>query len=734
MAPRTETTDLMKKKRTVRLHAGTTGRSNQKNGEGEGGRRCMRGGQNATTPPKAANDVSKNNSNNNAFLSNRRISNANVRQKLSNSTVRALSNTSRGDAPIERLTKVQAATLEPLLSGQDVFVKSKTGSGKTMAFLIPAVERSLQAISSMRSSSSSSSSSSAQGTASIHGTAPLQGTASIHGTASLQGTAPLQGVVCLVVSPTKDLAMQTFRVAERLLRDNEHGLSPVLLIGGMDRRQDERTLQMSRPKLIVATPGRLKDHLNTKTNQVQDRVHAENVRAMFTDLVVVVLDEADRMLDSGFVREVEYILSALPSNRQTVMVSATISQSVRKLAGGFMKKDERGQVRVLNVAGSDDDNDDDAPRVSSNVQHRAMVVSHDEMFHALVGAICRHASDKGDFKIMVFLPVVKYVILMAALLREYFKTGDACLPHQDSSSSVLEIHSSMSQNERNQVMDAFRAGNRKILLGSDVVSRGVDFPHVSFVIQVGVTEHDTYVHRVGRTGRAVEKGQALLLLTEFEAGPVQRILSNLNVEWLNKPAGGVPKMPGAEQAMQAMYLNRRDMYEAAYGPWVGTYKSKLPKLKGVLEQEGKKALAGLGMQHPSELKLSGKGASPRRGSHGSHGFQRSHRFQRGGSGSGAASPARPTPVSGIPIPSSFGSKSWKTEEEGDGNKSDRQSRTRTVNGKNLKTTRQKGGERKEMKSKSISPARRRSRSTTPKSTPRRPGSPKKSARTKGSGQ
>ena len=281
-----------------------------------------------------------------AFLSERKFSNDNVQRRLSPSTLAAL----HDKFGHERLSKVQALTIDPLLEGRDVFAVSKTGSGKTMAFLLPVIERALNASNAPNAPTVSS-------------------FARVHG---------------VVISPTKELAAQTYEEAVKLLTNvSTERLRAELVIGGNSRQADLRALSSSQTSgrggdiaVLVATPGRLEDHVSNTPGFARDALN--NTR-------IVVLDEADRMLDAGFKKPLENILDATSSSeRQTVMVTATLPPDVRQLAAKYMKPD----ALTIDVAAATGQKDDERqPRVNPAVRHRVLVAPHGLVHHAAVQAI-----------------------------------------------------------------------------------------------------------------------------------------------------------------------------------------------------------------------------------------------------------------------------------------------------------------------------------------------------------
>lgn len=512
-----------------------------------------------------------------SFLSPRKFSNADVRAALSNATLKTVEHT----FGYTNLSKVQALTMAPLLASADMFAKSKTGSGKTMAFLVPAVERAYAA---KRMEAE---------------------------TSSIPAFKYVR-VFTVVVCPTKELAAQTYEEGVKLLRfDERYHMRAALMIGGVNKGGDLRTLQDKRSDvaLLVATPGRLADHIAT-TPGFKNEVMA--------GVKMVVLDEADRMLEAGFRSALETILDAVPKDkRQTVLISATMPEGLLEIAAKYM----RPGWRVVDTGGGNSERQDHEVRVNPSVHHRALIVTHEQHPHALLQAMCEHAAARPSFKIIVFFPFVKQVQLMAAFFR---MLAPPCLGPQ---TQLLEIHSDLNQAQRQRMSDAFRNSSRAVLFGTDVIARGVDYPDVSFVLQSGITDRESYVHRVGRTGRAGRTGDALLVVVKFAERYMRKQLEGLGVEWLRaidprKSAAQNARVQSVQNASAPATpvvvairpdvikageeLARRDpkLYRRAFASWIGAYGSKARELgvsKPQLELQAVEEYRALGMREVPEI-------------------------------------------------------------------------------------------------------------------------------------
>jgi ATP-independent RNA helicase DbpA len=324
----------------------------------------------------------------------------------------------------EKLTGIQAASMPPLLAGLDLIGQSATGSGKTVAFALPLLQRLELA------------------------------------------TRELQG---LVLTPTRELAAQVARELRRLGR-RQPGLSVALLAGGEPVREQTRALERG-AHLAVGTPGRVLDHLRRRTL----RVHR---------VATIVLDEADRMLDMGFQADIEKVLKALPSSRQVVLFSATFPEAIRELSKKYQKSPV--SVSVDAALGSKPDIVELVVRTSAN-----------EKLEALRWALEAHPHESA----LVF---ANQKITVAELERALLAQGV----------SVSSLHGDLEQRDRDRVMAKFRNGSTRVLLATDVASRGIDLDNLSLVVNLDLpSQPEVYVHRIGRTGRAGKSGLAISLCT-----------------------------------------------------------------------------------------------------------------------------------------------------------------------------------------------------------------------------
>ncbi|WIA22274.1 hypothetical protein OEZ85_004594 [Tetradesmus obliquus] len=374
----------------------------------------------------------------------------------------------------EEMFQVQASACPPALQGYDVLAKAKTGTGKTLAFLIPVAEH-LAA-------------------------GPPQ---------------PAGGAIrSLVLAPTRELAAQIKAEAVKLLQPHGSNIGVQMVIGGTNINRERSGLSSSRCDLLIATPGRLQDHLDSTQGFV----------GRLWGVQVLVMDEADRLLDMGFKPAIEAILRHLPppGQRQALMFSATLPQGVNEVASLMMRGDYVSVNTVL---------DNERPSHESIIQEY-MLVPPELLMAQLMGVIRAHMAAEPDaFKVIVFFPTARAAQFHAALARA---SGCPC----------YDLHSRLSQKQRDTAAAAFGNNPTGVIFASDVIARGLDFPDVSLVVQVGLTDVTQYEHRVGRTGRAGKTGEALLLLANDES----RLLPLLAAMPL-KPAG--PDSPTAAGAMLA---------------------------------------------------------------------------------------------------------------------------------------------------------------------------------------
>ena len=340
---------------------------------------------------------------------------------------------------VTRPTAIQKACIPKILDGRDVIGGSRTGSGKTIAFSAPMLQK--------------------------------------------WAEDPV-GIFAVVLTPTRELALQIFEQIKAI--SAPQSLKPILVTGGTDMRPQALALAQ-RPHVVIATPGRLADHIQTSGNDTIMGLHRTRM---------VVLDEADRLLASGpgsMLPDVEVCLSALPPSheRQTCLFTATLTPEVTALKNLPRQKD-RPPVFICEV----DTAELAVPPTLHQVYLQVPVTYREAYLHILL-LTPRNAAKKS---IIVFCNRTSTANLLERLLR--------LLEHR-----VTSLHSLLPQQERTSNLARFRASAARILVATDVASRGLDIPEVDLVVNYDVPRNpDDYIHRVGRTARAGKAGEAVTLV------------------------------------------------------------------------------------------------------------------------------------------------------------------------------------------------------------------------------
>jgi ATP-dependent RNA helicase RhlE len=331
-------------------------------------------------------------------------------------------------------TPVQAEAIPAILAGRDLIATAQTGTGKTAAFLLPILHQLL---------------------------------ALPHGTTQ-----------ALIITPTRELAQQIDDVFLGLAYHTplRHGT----LVGGTPMGPQERALRAG-VEVLIATPGRLLDHM--RQNQ-----------ARFDHLHTLVLDEADRMLDMGFLPDIKRIVSRLPARRQTLLFSATMPPVIARLAAEILHEPQTIQVGRRS-----------APAVGIT---QAAYPVPEHLKTALLRYLLRHTEMPS---VLVFARTRRGAHRLARAI-----AGDGF--------AVTELHSDLTQPQRDRAMDGFRAGNFQVLVATNIAARGIDVEHITHVISFEVpTVPDDYIHRVGRTARAEAEGDAFVLVAPAEERLLARI-------------------------------------------------------------------------------------------------------------------------------------------------------------------------------------------------------------------
>lgn len=437
------------------------------------------------------------------------------------------------DLKFEYMTPVQAATLPLLLSGRDVLAQAKTGTGKTVAFLLPVIQKL------------------------VHNTDPTR-------------------LPCLlVISPTRELALQIAEEAKQLLQRFPK-FRVCTAIGGTNMRTETSRIRAG-CDILVATPGRLQDHLTQEDGAI---------RGMMQNLQSLVLDECDRLLDMGFLRDLKKIIGLLAdkntSQRQGMLFSATIAPHVQQFASLVLAD---GYQFISTIPKGEAQTHDRVP------QHVTIVPEFSDVAAGAVGAIRQEMArvGKANFKAIVFAPTAALVDFYADVLK-----GFRDLP------PVCALHSRMSQGKRTKTTDAFRTASNGILCATDVVARGIDFPAISNVFQVGLPmDRESYIHRLGRTARAGADGHGTLVLTSHEAFFPRDVLKGLK---LNETPADLSARDHVSAIAQRM---EPEQQAKVYQAWLGYYKDARVKMQWTVDtlvrQANEYALDGLGAPDVPQL-------------------------------------------------------------------------------------------------------------------------------------
>lgn len=331
----------------------------------------------------------------------------------------------------KRPTDIQHKAITPTLNGEDVLAIAQTGTGKTAAFVLPILQKLLN-----------------------------------------KSRVPKhKSIRCVVMAPTHELAQQITEVFKSL---SKYTKIRILCIHGGVAQAPQIEMLDEGVDILVATPGRIFD-LRSQGYIILDHVDT------------LVLDEADHMLDLGFIKDIEDLIKYLPKNRQTLFYSATINEVIKRLAYSLVRNAIRIQISPKDP-------------VARNVNHSVAFIEMDDKRFFLERLI----KENPDSKILVFVRTkVRAERVKSAMERANIAS--------------LTIHGDKDQRDRNSSLGAFRTGECKILIATDVSARGIDIPNVEYVINYDLPEQsENYVHRVGRTGRGKHKGQAVSFCSKEE--------------------------------------------------------------------------------------------------------------------------------------------------------------------------------------------------------------------------
>jgi len=400
----------------------------------------------------------------------------------------------------KRPTNIQYKSIPSILKGEDVLAIAQTGTGKTAAFAIPLIDMIHRVKSSKRS----------------------------------------YGIKCIVMVPTRELAMQIGEVFEKLARYTK--VKTFALFGGVEQDPQIKKLQDGLDVLIT-TPGRMFDLIN------QGYIDLSRITTL-------VLDEADHMLDLGFIDDIKYVKTKLTKKHQTLFFSATISKEIKKLAFSQVKSTA---IRIQ-IAPEDP--------VSKNVSHFVMFVEMDDKRFFLE----RFINENPESKIIVFVRTrVRAERVAKAMERVNIDT--------------FTIHGAKDQDERSDVMKKFKEGRYRIMIATDVSARGIDVPDVDYVINYDLPDKpENYVHRVGRTGRGINLGEAISFCSTEEKELLEEIQQFINkdievIKLYKKDYDNILSLPEKELDLQEI-INEHEQWEAN--------KKKKRKKKSVKKAKKKK--------------------------------------------------------------------------------------------------------------------------------------------------
>jgi len=380
---------------------------------------------------------------------------------------------SLGDAGYTEPTPIQAAAIPPVLMNRDLIGIAQTGTGKTASFVLPMID------------------------------------------ILAHGRSRAMMPRSLILEPTRELAAQ---VAENFEKYGKyHKLSMALLIGGVQMGDQVKALAKG-VDVLIATPGRLMDLF-------------QRGKILLSGCSILVIDEADRMLDMGFIPDIEEICAKLPATRQTLLFSATMPAPIKKLADKFLSNPR--QVEVARPATANTSIEQGLVETSARGKRETL----------------RRLLEASDVTTAIVFSNRKTTVreLTDSLRRHGFAAG--------------QIHGDMEQPERIRELDRFKAGEINILVASDVAARGLDIKGVSHVFNYDVPWHpDDYVHRIGRTGRAGAKGKAYTLVTPEDAEAIDNIekLTGQKIARIGKPEAPVAEAAEAQAPREERPRRRRE--------------------------------------------------------------------------------------------------------------------------------------------------------------------------------
>ena len=406
----------------------------------------------------------------------------------------------------------------------------------------------------------------------------------------------------IIISPTRELAEQIAVEAKKVTRDT--GVIVQTAVGGSAKLHGLQKIKREGCHVLVGTPGRLNDILSDPYSQVR----APNLSAF-------VLDEADRLLDQGFAPEIEAIQRHLPSrserDRQTLLYSATVPREVMQVVRRTMKPDFQF-VRTVQEG---------EQQTHEKVPQKLVTVAGFENYMPTLVELCKRemaatdsatVSSARPFKAIVYFGATADVALAYSILQNLRRSGQSVFHNYFRGGKIIEMHARLSQTQRTRAADAFRHAQTAIMLSSDVTARGMDFPNVTHVIQIGLPpSQEQYVHRLGRTARGDKTGEGWIILASLEAREIRHRLpdmplkQDMTLETAKvdmKEAAQLPESTAntLTEVQNATQMVPREVKTASYTAALGVYQF-LPNKQVLIDAMNDRAKYGWGMEQPPAI-------------------------------------------------------------------------------------------------------------------------------------
>ncbi|EAA33076.1 hypothetical protein GE21DRAFT_5759 [Neurospora crassa] len=429
----------------------------------------------------------------------------------------------------ENMTEVQSMTISPALKGKDIVAQAKTGTGKTLGFLVPVIQKII-----------------------------TQDPDLAHRFGGKRARS--DDIRAIIISPTRELAEQIGEEARKLVKGT--GIIVQTAVGGTQKNAMLYKTRQQGCHILVGTPGRLNDLLSDSHSGIDA-----------PRLSTLVLDEADRMLEVGFNEELRQIINYLPDRkvlpRQTLLYSATIPKDVVGLARSYIDKNNFEFVQTVKA--------DEVLTHDRIPQYIVPCKGFENIYPAMLELIEKALNESRTnpealpFKAIVFLPTTAEVIMANAI----FKRLQWKFKHIP---KTWDIHSKLTQNARTRAADEFKNARTGILFSSDVTARGMDFPNVSHVIQTHIPPNrEQYIHRLGRTGRANKPGQGWLIVPDIELHAARSRLPGLPIKRndelecasVNAADSGADKHANFQHILDAASRLPEDLFKDCYSSYLG---------------------------------------------------------------------------------------------------------------------------------------------------------------------